>query len=153
MSGAFPPAPHTSDMTFWSRYDPVAQPKGNTDHWSNMKIRSSMGSPAAGRDGDVMTSWMSRAGFSWCTGGKSRLADQSFDDHIQGSLQGNLPGSYDKLRPRTTLPDITLRNSYHDRAKDGFRYWLVEKPKPTSYGRYGIGSFKTVLGVGNAPRT
>ncbi|XP_067685130.1 uncharacterized protein [Haliotis asinina] len=141
-------------MTFWSRHDPVAQPKGNTDHWSNMKIRANTGIAAAGRGEDVMTSWMSPgSGFSWCTGGKSRLADQSFHDHIHGSLQGKLPGSYDRLRPRTILPDITLRNSYHDRAKEGFRYWLVEKPKPTSYGKYGIGSFKTVLGVGNAPRT
>ncbi|XP_046358112.1 uncharacterized protein LOC124136282 isoform X2 [Haliotis rufescens] len=149
----------SGSMTFWSRYDPVSQPRGNTDHWSNMKTRTSMfrvdvGGSALGRDGDGTTSWLSPStGFDWSTGGNRRLANQSFDDHIHGSLQGNVPGSYDKVRSRTTLPDITLRNSYHDRAKEGFRYWLMEKPKPTSYGRYGIGSFKTVLGVGNAPRT
>lgn len=26
-------------MTFWSRYDPVLQPRGNTDHWTKMKQR------------------------------------------------------------------------------------------------------------------
>lgn len=28
-------------MTFWSRYDPVRQPKGNTDHWSKFRQRVS----------------------------------------------------------------------------------------------------------------
>ena len=26
-------------MTFWSRYDAVAQPRGNTDHWTKLKQR------------------------------------------------------------------------------------------------------------------
>ena len=28
-------------MTFWSRYDPIRQPKGNTDHWSKCRQRVS----------------------------------------------------------------------------------------------------------------
>ncbi|XP_055958361.1 uncharacterized protein LOC126826897 isoform X2 [Patella vulgata] len=52
---------------------------------------------------------------------------------------------------RTSLPPI--KTSYNQRAKEGFRFWLIEKPIPTNFGKYGIGSYKTVLGIGNAPRT
>jgi len=58
-----------------------------------------------------------------------------------------------EMRPRNSANKALYRNQYHDRARDNFRYWLIERPKPTSFGKYGLGSYKTVLGIGNAPRT
>lgn len=46
-----------------------------------------------------------------------------------------------------------LRTGLNDRARSGFRYWVLEKPKVSHFGKYGTGSYKTVLGIGNAPRT
>lgn len=104
------PRPRTTEMTFWSRYDPIRQPKGNTDHWAKYRQQT---------DG----------------------------------LHGNPPGNYMEMRPRNSANKALYRNQYHDRARDNFRYWLIERPKPTSFGKYGLGSYKTVLGIGNAPRT
>lgn len=115
-------------MTFWSRYDAVANHKGNTDHWTKLKQRAvhvkSLDNPDA--IGQPIT---------------------------LDALQGNMPGTYMYTRPRNSPSRESLQNSFHDRAKEGFRYWLIDRPKPTSFGKYGIGSYKTVLGVGNAPRT
>jgi len=122
------PRPRTSEMTFWSRYDPVSQPKGNTDHWTKMKQRAV-----------IHKSLDNPAGIG---------APITLD-----ALQGCVPGSYMYSRPRNSVSRGSIRNSFNERAKEGFRYWLIERPKPTSFGKYGIGSYKTVLGVGNAPRT
>jgi len=57
------------------------------------------------------------------------------------------------------VPDHTIdqkrwmNNEYQKRAKDNFRYWLINRPPPTSFGKYGIGSYKMVMGLGMAPRT
>jgi len=122
------PRPRTTSMTFWSRYDPVSQPRGNTDHWTKMKQRAvqckSLDSPG--------------------TLGVPITLD---------ALQGAIPGNYMYTRPRNAVSRESCRNTFNERARDGFRYWLIERPKPTSFGKYGIGSYKTVIGVGNAPRT
>lgn len=34
-------------------------------------------------------------------------------------------------RPRNSPAKEILRNSFNERAKEGFRYWLIERPKPT----------------------
>ncbi|WAR26251.1 hypothetical protein MAR_011955 [Mya arenaria] len=73
------PRPRTTEMTFWSRYDPVAQPRRSTDHWTKMKQRA--------------------------------IQYRSLDN------------------------------------PDG-----IGAPM-SMVGKYGIGSYKTVLGVGNAPRS
>ncbi|XP_052063561.1 uncharacterized protein LOC127703132 [Mytilus californianus] len=112
--------PRTTDMTFWSRYDPVRQPKGNTDHWSKFRQRTSVSMGPNVRAQDLM------------------------------SLGG---ADFMQMKPKRGINKNFLRNSYSERAKEGFRYWLIEPPKPTNFGKYGIGSYKTVLGIGNAPRT
>lgn len=98
-------------MTFWSRYDPVLQPRGNTDHWTKMKQRAvqfrSLDNPA------------------------SIGAPVSLD-----ALQGAIPGSYMYTRPRNSVSRETLRSAYNQRAREGFRYWLIERPKPTSFWKY-----------------
>ncbi|KAL4226410.1 hypothetical protein ACF0H5_014393 [Mactra antiquata] len=122
------PRPRTTEMTFWSRYDPVAQPRGNTDHWTKMKQRAVQ--------------------FRSLDNPSSIGAPITLD-----SLQGAIPGTYMYTRPRASVSRESVRSAYNQRAREGFRYWLIERPKPTSFGKYGIGSYKTVLGVGNAPRT
>ncbi|XP_052283723.1 uncharacterized protein LOC127880459 isoform X1 [Dreissena polymorpha] len=125
--GSLPPTQHKM-MTFWSRYDPVLQPKGNTDHWTKMKQRATQ--------------------FKSLDNPGSLGAPMVLD-----SLQGAMPGYYMYTRPRNCVSRESLRSAYNQRAREGFRYWLIERPKPTSFGKYGLGSYKTVLGVGNAPRT
>ncbi|XP_067934197.1 uncharacterized protein [Watersipora subatra] len=119
-----------SDMTFWSRYDAVRNASGPTDHWTKMKIRASE---------------------------RVKSALPASVDHFESSINRsylNNPGSYHSTRPKTVrqYKDF-LQTSYNMRAKEGFQYWLLERPKPTPFGKYGIGSHKTVLGIGNAPRT
>ena len=60
------------------------------------------------------------------------LSEKLFDDFIVDALQGNMPGTYMYTRPRNTPNKGALRNSFNERAKDGFRYWLIDRPKPTS---------------------
>ncbi|XP_013381900.1 uncharacterized protein LOC106152734 [Lingula anatina] len=78
--------------------------------------------------------------------------EQRFDDILAQHLGGNLPGSYNK-RPKSLTYKEKLHTTFNQRAKEGFQYWLIKRPEPTKFGRYGIGSYKTVLGIGNAPRT
>ncbi|XP_053378286.1 uncharacterized protein LOC128548036 isoform X3 [Mercenaria mercenaria] len=98
-------------MTFWSRYDPVIQPRGNTDHWTKMKQRAiqfrSLDNPAS--IGAPMT--------------------------LDG-LQGAIPGSYMYTRPRNSVSRESCRSAFNQRAREGFRYWLIERPKPTSFWKY-----------------
>ena len=56
-------------------------------------------------------------------------------DHFESSTSRNYlvnPGSYHLARPKTVRQyKDSLRTSYNLRAKEGFEYWLLEKPKPT----------------------
>lgn len=113
-----------NSMTFWSRYDPIRQPKGNTDHWS--KFRQRTGAP---------------------------MGPNVRPNDMMDGLGGRVSVDYMETRPRNGINKSLIHNSYNDRAKEGFRYWLIDRPKPTSFGKYGMGSYKTVLGIGNAPRT
>ncbi|XP_056000550.1 uncharacterized protein LOC125655923 isoform X5 [Ostrea edulis] len=110
--------PRTTEMTFWSRYDPIRQVKGSTDHWAKYRQE---------------------------TGNHLEL--------IGHGLRGTMPGAYSSSRPKSTFNKNHYRNVFSERAKEGFRYWLIQRPKPTSFGKYGMGSYKTVLGIGNAPRS
>jgi len=119
------PRPRTSEMTFWSRHDPIRQPKGNTDHWSKFRQRT--------------------------TSCQVSFGDKVYDVQYDDGMRTSLPDI--NQRPRFCSPRSNMRSSFNERAKEGFRYWLIDRPKPTKFGRYGIGSYKTVLGIGNAPRT
>ncbi|XP_069141408.1 uncharacterized protein [Argopecten irradians] len=114
-------------MTFWSRHDPIKQQQGHTDHWSKARQKSGSYNVSYGAKG---------------------LQIRSDSD-----LDAELPTQIFNQRPRMSFSRKSTRTSYNDRARDGFRYWLIDRPKPTKFGRYGIGSYKTVLGIGNAPRT
>ncbi|KAK3587094.1 hypothetical protein CHS0354_023550 [Potamilus streckersoni] len=138
-------------MTFWSRYDPVNQPKGNTDHWTKLKRRAETYKDFySGARSDLKPA---AVGGDRRKVGYLKLTEKTFDDFVLDGLRGTLPGSYSARLSTSSRRRCARSSVYNERAREGFRYWLIEPPKPTSFGRYGIGSFKTVLGIGNAPRT
>ncbi|XP_076447596.1 uncharacterized protein LOC143284624 [Babylonia areolata] len=157
-----PQPPRTSEMTFWSRHDPVRMPRGNTDNWAKLRVRAntmcgmnSLEGIAFIPDAESPTIKGDKAARFQLTpeGGVRRLPDPSFSQLVRGQLRGQLPGDLGPPQPSANIRKTWLNNEFQKRARQNFRYWLVEKPAPTQFGRYGIGSFKTVLGVGNAPRT
>ncbi|XP_002740285.1 uncharacterized protein LOC100378784 [Saccoglossus kowalevskii] len=167
--------PRKSDMTWWSRHDPVKLPQGRTDHWSKMKIKcttfdiSAKNTPSLRdpyqtlvqkrcNDPNKYTGLMRPKSAPPMLlrynqdGTVKPLTDRPFHQHIVTGLNGQLPGSYAmKVKPRPSTG--IRRTSFNTRAKEGFKYWPMERPKPTKFGRYGIGSRCTVLGLGNASRT
>ncbi|XP_076469266.1 uncharacterized protein LOC143299758 isoform X2 [Babylonia areolata] len=155
--------PRPSSMTFWSRYDPLSMPRGNTDNWAKLRVRGNTYRAYDSLDGlqlasaadiDPMTSWQSPGPrFQYSAQGPRRVADEGFGAVVTGGLQGQVPGNLGRSQPSANLKKSWMDNQYHQRAKDNFRYWLINRPKPTSFGKYGMGSYKTVLGIGNAPRT
>ncbi|CAH8830877.1 unnamed protein product [Trichobilharzia szidati] len=46
-----------------------------------------------------------------------------------------------------------FRTKLNQKAREGFRFWLTERPKPTKFGHYSMGAKYTFLGLCNAPRS
>ncbi|XP_065068038.1 uncharacterized protein LOC135693469 isoform X2 [Rhopilema esculentum] len=142
-------------LSQWSRYE-TAQPTrnfGNTDHWSKMKHKSidfevhenngvSHNFPGERlpheRKGkrDLLTYRHD------IDGSMRNIGVKSFSEWIIHELKGNVPGDYNKTR---SAPPKIHRTSANDRAKDGFRYWYIEK-KPSTYSRW-MGSKGSTLGL------
>lgn len=147
-------------MTRWSRHDNVMIPHGNSDSWAKLKVRVEdikQGGPE-GTPGVVGKRGELKAGNPWPEGsnGDGRVSPRGhpcFSHVVSRDLHGAIPGNYTLVRPRSQSRGSLARSSFNERAKDGFKYWYQERPHPTKYGRYGMGSYKTVLGIGNAPRT
>ncbi|XP_069141407.1 uncharacterized protein [Argopecten irradians] len=157
------PRSATSEMTFWSRHDPIKQQQGHTDHWSKARQKSGSYNVSYGAkglqirsDSDLDLATVRKAQSTrvkFVKDNVTRVPIRSIDDMILHGLDAELPTQIFNQRPRMSFSRKSTRTSYNDRARDGFRYWLIDRPKPTKFGRYGIGSYKTVLGIGNAPRT
>lgn len=58
--------------------------------------------------------------------------EKTFDELVVDGLRGSMPGAYSSSRPKSTYNKSHYRNVFSERAKDGFRYWLIERPKPTN---------------------
>lgn len=161
-------------MAHWSRHDPVMMSRGNSDHWAKMRMRSSMsaGNPLS----DSATFSVREKHLSGKMSGSQAPAAADGDGRVDPvanaiasrvpvqDLHGNIAGNYasphyavytsnPNHQKSATSKSASFRNIYQDRAKSGFEFWYKERPKPTRFGRYGIGSYKTLLGLGNAPRT
>merc|ERR1711934_111797 len=146
-------------MTSWSRYDPVHK-SGNTDHWTKLKCRKNVFRTDGKRivpehSVDQVSSLNNPEDrYKVLEGMISQLPANSINDNLLGHLGGKPPGDHDKLsRPSGNLQRRWMNNEYQKRAREDFRYWLISRPTPTSYGKYGIGSYKMVMGLGMAPRT
>lgn len=155
------PRPKSSGMTSWSRYDPVHK-SGNTDHWTKMKSQSntfraskSATNLMADYEVDQMTSMnYPSERFQVNDSGVSQLPTVSFNDNLMYHLGGKAPGDHDFLtRPTSNLQRRWMDNEYQQRARNNHRYWLINRPQPTGFGKYGMGSYKMVMGIGMAPRT
>lgn len=53
-----------------------------------------------------------------------RIGGPNFSELIVKELHGKLPGDYYKPRP---LPPALLRTAANARAKEGHKYWYIEK--------------------------
>ncbi|XP_077986010.1 uncharacterized protein LOC144440499 [Glandiceps talaboti] len=173
-----PTFPRKSEMTWWSRHEPVKLPQANTDHWSKMKIKcttfnvnldngNSLRNPynaIANRYDRKTNTYTTQtraksappaiATFRYNGDGTvSQYTDRVFDEQVTHGLNGQLPGYYALRRPKARPSTAVVTTTYNDRAKQGFKYWPMDRPKPTKYGRYGIGAACTVLGLGSACRT
>lgn len=158
-----PYSPRISHMTFWSRHDPVKLPQGYPDHWTKMKLKCTTFQVAlpSGKivgNADEYAFGVPKedkiAIYKYNKNGNlTPESVQTFSDILTNDLGGNLPGSYDASRPKSGTDRDMLRSSFSIKAKEGFKYWEIERPKPTKFGRYGIGSANTILGIGNACRT
>ncbi|XP_071960634.1 uncharacterized protein [Antedon mediterranea] len=151
-----------SSMTFFSKNDPVRLPQGHTDHWTNMKLKCTtvqVAMPSGKVINHAGSAPVSVPRDQWVAtfqynpdGSMSRLEDHTFSDILVSKLNGTVPGGYDKERSKPNKSS-KLRTSYNTKAKEGFAYWNIERPKPTSFAKSGIGSANTVLGIGNSVRT
>jgi hypothetical protein len=138
----------------WSKYDAVSMRRTQTDHWAKMKhvattfdvkmpevfVLKRQLPPEAlqyklNPDGSVMP-----------------MKGESFDEQLQSTILGS--AQRPKLKRSKSIPNLPrYRNEFNDRARQGFKYWPLSRPKPTTYGKYGLGCYKSVLGLGDAVRT
>ncbi|XP_038068174.1 uncharacterized protein LOC119737701 [Patiria miniata] len=157
-----PYSPRKSSMTFWSRHDPVKLPQGYTDHWTKMHAKCTtfqvaMPSGKVISHGGLLAQRAPKteqvATFEYTSNGTlKRVGDPTFTQVVVSGLNGTLPGNYDRKR-QVPGSARSLRTSFNDKAREGFNYWQIDRPKPTKFGRCGIGSANTILGLGNSIRT
>ncbi|CAK8690549.1 unnamed protein product [Clavelina lepadiformis] len=144
--------------TKWSKYEPVSMTQSKTDHWAKMKHKATnfvVKMPEA----VVITKQLPPDATRYkvnADGTIMPLKGPVFEDQLNNQLGNEKPGTYQKLRPKqsVSIPNKKkYRNEFNDRAREGFRYWPLSRPKATLYGKYGMGSYKSVLGLGDAVRT
>ncbi|ELT98462.1 hypothetical protein CAPTEDRAFT_225281 [Capitella teleta] len=137
-------------MSRWKRSDPALTCSGTTDNWAILRVKSEEQSnnmkPALGR---AKTDLGVAHGDGRVSPRGAAVLSQNPLHDLHGSVAGNFTGMANTSKPRKS----TLKTEVNDRAKGGFKYWYQERPKPTKFGAYGIGSGYTVLGLGSAPRT
>ncbi|KAJ8408156.1 hypothetical protein AAFF_G00263840 [Aldrovandia affinis] len=149
-----PPCPfRQQNLTFWPKSHPVVFPHVHTDHWTKMKTRvpSHLVSLPAARVMEKGVSWKVSPLPEGQGAGEQYLPPlepNPGEISLQPSCGQNALGvSHSVLRNRISLQDRPqYRNEYNDRARRGFRYWLIENRIPKSYG-YSFGAYKTLLGL------
>lgn len=147
-------------MTFWSRHDPVMMRQGQTDYWSKMKLKCStleiaMPSGAVVSHSGYRVTQQAPpknqhvATFQFNKNGTlTQIPDKTFSDLVGRQLHGNLPGSYVYSRSQGAIRSANLRTSFNTKAKEGFNYWSLDRPKPTKFGNVGIGAANLILKQG-----
>ncbi|XP_002131471.1 uncharacterized protein LOC100179625 [Ciona intestinalis] len=157
MSATFISGARTSSK--WGKHDPVSMQQSRTDHWSKMKHQATnftLKMPEA----TVITKQLPHDASRYRMnpdGSIIPLKGEAFDDKLNRDFQDDTaPGNYQKTRlyRSRSIPNMKkYRNQFNDRAREGFKFWPLTRPKPTLYGKYGMGSYKSVLGLGDAVRT
>lgn len=153
-------------MTFWSRHDPVMMRQGQTDYWSKMKLKCTtleLAMPSgtvvshAGHKVSQQSPPKSQhvATFEFNKNGTlTQIPDKTFNDLVARQLHGNLPGNYSynkhnrTIRTNSASGSASLKTSFNTKAKEGFNYWNIDRPKPTKFGNMGIGAANMILKQG-----
>ncbi|CAH1783880.1 unnamed protein product [Owenia fusiformis] len=156
--------PKKSNMTFWAAREPANLMYDSTDHWTKMKLRGKnvdLRPSEQGVNFDTLQSQFQPPSYvssqtylgslrrsqnpgmqdpqSYAerqSGGLTRLPDLDFNTSVINGLNGNVPGAYYLSRPKTKPNKETLRTSFNSRAKEGFNYWEINRPKPTTCAPY-----------------
>eukprot|EP00112_Aurelia_sp_Birch-Aquarium-sp1_P017900 Seg42.4 transcript_id=Seg42.4/GoldUCD/mRNA.D3Y31 product="hypothetical protein" protein_id=Seg42.4/GoldUCD/D3Y31 len=148
----------TGSLPFLSRWSTVevAHPSrdlGNSDHWSKMKHKSvefavcGTNGKAHIFPGDALQyerkdSKKLLAYRHDVDGSMRHIGIKTFSEWIVQELNGNVPGDYRKTRATSAR---LLRTPANDRAREGFRYWYLEK-KPSTYSQW-MGTKGNTLGL------
>ncbi|KXJ20245.1 uncharacterized protein LOC110243968 [Exaiptasia diaphana] len=149
-------------LTHWAPHEPAIKKShaGNSDHWAKMKhkVASLSIQDSSGKNRVFHTDRMrherppEKGSFDnvirfqhEIDGTLTRIGGSNFSDIIVRELHGKLPGDYTKPRP---LPPKLLRTAANARAREGHKYWYMEKTFKKDPGKYTMGSAKTFLGIG-----
>ena len=60
----------------------------------------------------------------------NRVGDPTFTQVLVTGLNGTMPGSYDMVRSKPSSAR-SLRTTFNEKAREGFNYWQIDRPKPT----------------------
>ncbi|XP_074646586.1 uncharacterized protein LOC141902652 [Tubulanus polymorphus] len=150
--------PQQSSISRWASNELALQPIQCTDHWAKLRVKSGNVSARTPHELTIPHQSTNKESVQNKTDANEEGRHPVFQsvpvrtdlDGLMSSVR-HLPGNSHLDRAKTSHGH--LRTSYNERARQGFKYWPMERPKPTKFARYGIGSYKTVLGLGNAPRT
>ncbi len=69
------------------------------------------------------------------TGAQQKRVSSSVFERVHArDLHGNVPGDYTAARARTSKSGLrsSTRTQYNDRARQGYKYWYQDRPKPTT---------------------
>lgn len=154
-------------VSHWSRYDPVLAPVcRRSDHWAVLRVKAEQ--QAMPSQDPTMQRSKSAFGVQGRQGRHVTFTSMKTETEPRQSLppggavfstvgprssDGYVPGDYTAPRPSSQTQKNPLRTMYNQKARENQAYWYQDRPKPTSFGRYGIGSYKTFLGIGMGPRT
>jgi len=131
--------------------------RGPTTHWTIMKRDSTtFNAYLPQRNGEALPSGGGDRYQVRADGSVFPVSGEPLDVKLARELADNSNGAW-KATPSNGQKSVSnmkkYRNPYNDRARDGFKFWYQPKPKPTQYGKYGFGGYKTVLGLGDAVRS
>jgi len=136
--------------TRWYSYEPAARNQTATNHWSIMKENCTTFSayaPAIDKSSGADRYQIMK------NGSVVPISGEPLDAKLKREISLNLPEKYSEGNRRPVQSIKKYKNDFNLRAKDGFKFWYQPKPLPTKFGRYGLGGYKTYLGIGSAPRS
>mgnify|MGYP002803974228 FL=1 len=150
-------------MSRWSRNEPAASVTylGNCDHWSKLKHKAAILTLKYGDGQTGVAFWTDNEPYEDTSRSRSQLlqrehqqnnkrltsiGNKTFTETMIESLSGEKPGHHTTYRYGRK---DALRSSANDRAREGFRYWVLEKPVHKG-GKYTTGARTSVLGLGKS---
>ncbi|XP_045166256.1 uncharacterized protein LOC123529791 isoform X3 [Mercenaria mercenaria] len=112
-------------------------------------------------DMDRLRSWSRHSNYQtpksmkdvWRTSYQNSFNGKKIGFHPDRIIVDYFTGNREIMHSPMSRHKQNMKTSLNGRAREGFRYWVLDKAKPSQFGKYGTGAYKTVLGIGNAPRT